>query len=82
MKQCASCHGTTGEGDGPAANDLERKPDSLKHPEAAKESDGELFWKLTEGKKPMPSFAKLLSEEDRWHVINYTRTFAEKGGEK
>src|SRR5512140_206639 len=74
-RQCASCHGTTGAGDGPACVDLKRKPESLRDLELAKESDGEIFWKLTEGKKPMPSFVQWLSEDDRWHVINYIRTF-------
>jgi mono/diheme cytochrome c family protein len=32
-----------------------------------------LFWKLTEGRKPMPSFAENYSDEDRWNVINYLR---------
>ena len=39
-----------------------------------KQSDGALFWKLTEGKAPMPAYDKTLSETDRWQVINYLRT--------
>ena len=34
-----------------------------------------MFWKITEGKKPMPSFEKLTTEDERWHVVNYVRTF-------
>jgi mono/diheme cytochrome c family protein len=79
-RQCAACHGATGAGDGPAVAELSRKPESLKDPELAKESDGEIFWKLTVGKKPMPSFVQWLSEDDRWHVINYVRTLARDGG--
>jgi hypothetical protein len=33
------------------------------------ESDGALFWKITEGKAPMTSYEKLLPEEDRWHLF-------------
>jgi mono/diheme cytochrome c family protein len=40
------------------------------------QADGELFWKVTEGKKPMPTYRKLLTETDRWSVIDYIRTLA------
>ena len=77
-KQCLSCHGPNGKGDGPAAKDLNPKPHNLGAPNVVAQTDGALFWKITEGKKPMPTFEKLLSEDERWHVINYVRTFAPK----
>jgi len=43
-----------------------------------KQPDGSLFWQITEGRKPMPSFKKDLSEEQRWQVINYVRTLGIK----
>ena len=76
IHQCLSCHGTTGKGDGPASKDLNPKPHDLGAANVAQQSDGALFWKITEGKKPMPSFEKLISEDERWHVVNYVRTFA------
>jgi mono/diheme cytochrome c family protein len=76
VKECASCHGTAGKGDGPAAKDLERKPGDLSSPKLTDQTDGALFWKLTEGNKPMPSMREVFSEEDRWTVINYVRTLA------
>lgn len=76
LKQCLSCHGNGGRGDGPAAKDLNPKPHDLSAPAVVAQTDGALFWKITEGKKPMPSFEKLISEDERWHVINYVRTFA------
>lgn len=83
VKECLSCHGATGAGDGPAAKDLNPKPRDLRTKAMWEQTDGSLFWKLTEGKKPMPSYDKLLSEDDRWHVINYTRsTYAPKKDEK
>jgi mono/diheme cytochrome c family protein len=78
MKECASCHGDAGKGDGSAVKDLEKKPNDLTLAKTLDQSDGALFWKLTEGKKPMASYEKTLSEEDRWNVINYTRTLASK----
>ena len=77
--QCMSCHGPAGHGDGPAAKDLNPKPRNLSDPKIQEQSDGSIFWKITEGKKPMPTFEKLISEDDRWNVINYVRTLIAKG---
>ena len=71
--ECASCHGDTGRGDGPKAGTLEQKPRDLATPAIVSQSDGSIFWKLTEGKTPMPNYAKF-SEEERWSVINYMRS--------
>lgn len=70
--ECASCHGSSGRGDGPAAKDLEKHPGDMT--KLGGQSDGALFWKITEGKKPMASFATKLSEQQRWDVINYMKT--------
>jgi mono/diheme cytochrome c family protein len=81
-KECFSCHGTAGKGDGPAAKDLEKSPGNLSDPKMWDQTDGALFWKITTGKKPMASYENLLTEEQRWHVINYTRTLAPRPAEK
>lgn len=78
VKECASCHGDGGKGDGSAVKDLEKKPYDLTLAKTLDQSDGALFWKITEGNKPMASYEKTLSEEDRWNVINYLRTLATK----
>ena len=78
QKECVSCHGAAGKGDGPAAKDLQVKPGDLSAAKLAQETDGELFWKITEGKKPMPSFSKLLSDDQRWNAVNYVRTLGPK----
>jgi mono/diheme cytochrome c family protein len=77
-KECYSCHGTKGKGDGPGARDLTKNPGDLSKPEMWKQTDGALFWKITEGKKPMPSMEKTWSEDQRWNVVNYVRTLAPK----
>ena len=77
-KECFSCHGAAGKGDGPAAKDLTTKPGDLSNSKVWNETDGELFWKITEGKKPRPTFAKLLSDDQRWNAVNYIRTLAPK----
>jgi len=85
LGQCFTCHGATGKGDGPAAKDLPKKAGDLSNPRMDEQSDGALFWKITEGRTPMPTYEKLLKEEDRWAVVNYVRTLVsrekkEKGG--
>ncbi len=81
-KECFSCHGTTGKGDGPAAKDLEKSAGDLSNPKMWDQTDGALFWKITTGRKPMASYEKLLTEQQRWNVINYTRTLAPRQDEK
>ena len=70
--RCASCHGDSGKGDGPSAKDFEESPGDMT--KLGGQSDGALFWKISEGKKPMPPFASKLSEQQRWDLINYLRT--------
>jgi mono/diheme cytochrome c family protein len=78
VKRCVACHGKTGNGDGPDAADLGIHPAKLSDPVIRQETDGELFWKITVGKKPMPNYGTRLSSTDRWNVINYLRSLARR----
>ena len=78
LKRCLACHGKTGNGDGPDAVDLGIYPAKLSDAVMREETDGELFWKITVGKKPMPNYGTRLSPTDRWNVINYLRTLARR----
>jgi mono/diheme cytochrome c family protein len=78
VKRCVACHGKTGNGDGPDAADLGIHPAKLSDPVIRQETDGELFWKITVGKKPMPKYGTRLSPTDRWNVINYLRSLARR----
>ena len=78
LKRCLACHGKTGNGDGPDAADLGIHPAKLSDPRIQAETDGELFWKITVGKKPMPNYGSRLSPTDRWNVINYLRTLTRR----
>ena len=73
-KECLSCHGLTGRGDGPGTKDLDKPVSSLTDSKVARETDGALFWKTTLGRRPMPAYKKLLTEEERWDVVNYIRS--------
>jgi mono/diheme cytochrome c family protein len=77
-KNCASCHGQTGLGDGEAGKSLTPSPALLayliQHPVAA---DEYLLWSVSEGGKPfgtaMPAFKDTLKRDDIWKVIAYMR---------
>jgi len=70
---CVSCHGASGKGDGVAAAALNPKPADWTSSRVQSESDGELFWKISNGRGPMPPW-KHLPENDRWAVIRYIRS--------
>jgi mono/diheme cytochrome c family protein len=78
MKRCVACHGKTGNGDGPDAADLGIHPAKLSDGLIRGQTDGELFWKITVGKKPMPNYVSRLSPTDRWNVINYLRSLVRR----
>ena len=76
--KCASCHGKAGKGDGHDASLYDPAPTNFADAKRLTGvSDGELFYKLSEGRKPMPSFKKRLTEEQRWQLILLLRSFAE-----
>jgi mono/diheme cytochrome c family protein len=70
---CVSCHGPAGKGNGPAAIALNPKPADWTSKKVQDETDGEIFWKITTGRGPMPSW-KHLPESDRWALVQYIRT--------
>ncbi|MDP4261765.1 MAG: c-type cytochrome [Bacteroidota bacterium] len=74
IKNCKSCHGESGKGDGTKAGNLDIACGDFTLPAFAKSTDGELYWKITEGRKPMPTFNKKLTDAERWSVVNYIRT--------
>lgn len=74
---CVSCHGPKGKGDGPAAVALNPKPADWTSKKVQEEPDGEIFWKITTGRGPMPSW-RHLPENDRWALVRYIRTLAGK----
>ena len=77
-QHCKSCHGAKGKGDGTKAEKIDISCGDFSAPEVAKITDGELYWKTTEGRKPMPSYKEKLSDNERWSVINYLRTLQSK----
>ena len=73
---CVVCHGNKGKGDGIAASGLQVQPADHTSAKVQGQSDGALFWKMTEGRSPMPPYKGVLSETQRWQLVNYIRTLA------
>lgn len=71
-ENCTVCHGASGRGDGPASAGLDIKPADLASM-VPLHGDGELAWKITEGRGPMPPWGEWLSEEEIWDVVNFLR---------
>lgn len=76
-EKCLRCHGENGKGDGAEAGMYRTKAADFSDSHMMTEmTDGEIFYKMTEGRRPMPSFKKSLSEEQRWQLVHFLRTFA------
>ena len=63
VEHCQSCHGKKGKGDGPKSAQLETECGDFTTPAFQKEADGSIFYKVTEGRKDMPSFKKKIPKE-------------------
>jgi len=75
-KNCKSCHGAKGLGDGPKAVSLKTFPGDFSGTAFQGASDAELFYRLNKGRDEMPSYEKKLPEAaDRWGLVAYMRTF-------
>jgi mono/diheme cytochrome c family protein len=79
-ENCAPCHGDKGGGDGEMAQYLKKvKPSDFTDAMMMSEmSDGEIFWKMTEGRPPMPPWKEQLTDTQRWQLVNYLRTLPTK----
>jgi len=74
-RNCQSCHGKSGHGDGSKAAQLKTEPGNFSSPDVQKQSDGAFFYKISEGREDMPSFKKKIpDEEDIWSLVNYVKT--------
>lgn len=73
---CVVCHGSKGKGDGAAGVYLKPKPTNLTTSKVQEQTDGAIYWKITQGRAPMASYKGLLNEEQRWQLVNYMRKLA------
>lgn len=87
QKKCALCHGESGDGKGSAADLVDPKPRDFTSgtyklrstPSGELPADEDLFRVITRGMPgtAMPSWSHL-SEEERWNLVAYVKTFSER----
>lgn len=72
---CSTCHARNGSGHGPAAHGITTFPRQLwVWNNADASADSYLFWFITNGRNEMPPWGVILSQDQRWDVINYIKT--------
>ena len=72
-QMCVLCHGLQGKGNGEAGLSLGKKPANFLALKVVNETDGNIFWKITHGKAPMATYEELLTDDQRWKLVNYIR---------
>lgn len=78
-QHCQSCHGANGDGKGEKAQELSVAPgDFTDAKKMGSVRDGELYWQITAGDRPMPAFRDKIGEEGRWQLVDYIRTFGKE----
>ncbi|MFN0110741.1 MAG: c-type cytochrome [Blastocatellia bacterium] len=79
LQKCSDCHGRSGKGNGWMSAMTKRDGKALPATNLASKAvqantDGELFWKITNGKSPMPAHRIRFDDEQRWLIVAYLRT--------
>ena len=72
---CIACHGPQGRGDGPAAAGLNPKPPNLVKM-AGHHTDGDIAWKIENGRGAMPAWKGKLKETEIWDLTNFIQTLS------
>jgi mono/diheme cytochrome c family protein len=74
-KHCKSCHGKTGIGDGPKADEFDSDIGDFSSKEFHMEPEGVIFYKSYIGRDDMPNYEKKIPDpEDMWFIVNYLKT--------
>ena len=69
---CSPCHGYFGAGDSRMNNQFPNPP--TLHSKTVRDwADGNIYNVMTNGQNVMPSYAKQISRDDRWAIVNYIR---------
>jgi high-affinity iron transporter len=74
VQSCASCHGVSGAGDGPAGRTLDPRPPALGLKTETADLTPTLAYNVISvgvSGTAMPGFAASLSPQDRWNIVNY-----------
>ncbi|MGM0507396.1 MAG: c-type cytochrome [Bacteroidota bacterium] len=72
---CADCHGDRGDGTGAAGQAWDPSPADFTSSEVQDQTDGSLYWKISEGNPPaMLTYKNMIEEEEIWQLVTYLRS--------
>jgi len=75
LKNCKSCHGDPGKNN---VLPLVPPPVDIASAKMQQNTEGEIFYKISNGRGAMPQFKATISEDDRWRLVNYISNFSPK----
>ena len=75
MTICAACHGPEGKGNGPDSDHAADLTDEFR---TDLNPEGVLFYKIWNGKEPMPAFKKILKKRDIWAAVQYAKSLRKR----
>ena len=75
---CTPCHGAGGKGDGPVTPRFIPPPDLTGPQIQQQRTDGQMSYYIGYGGALMPAYGEALSVQERWDIVNYVRTLAQK----
>jgi len=74
-KHCKSCHGKTGIGDGPKADEFDSDIGDFSSKEFHAQTEGTIYYKSYVGQHDKPSYEKKIpGPEHMWYIVNYIKT--------
>lgn len=71
-KNCKSCHGDPGKNN---VLPLVPPPVDIASERMQKNTEGEIFYKITNGRGAMPQFKATISDDDRWRIVNFISNY-------
>ena len=74
---CALCHGPAGNSDGSVSQALAGIVPRLNTPQVRGYTDGYIYAVIQDGRGLMRQYGDKVRGDDRWHIINYIRSFPE-----
>lgn len=75
---CVSCHGVSGEGDGPVISKKFPAPPALKSSKIKSYPKGRIYHVITAGIGDMPGHGPQMTIQDRWYLTQYLKQFQNK----
>jgi high-affinity iron transporter len=74
QKTCASCHGTSGKGDGPAGAAMNPRPPAVGDAATMRDVSPATMYRIISvgiGGTPMTGYAAQMTPEQRWNIVSY-----------